>query len=242
MLYLSYYLDVMIPKTIHYCWFGKNPKNEEITKCIASWKEHCPDFTIKEWNENNFDIESNPFTMKMYAQQKWAFVADYVRLHALVLEGGFYLDTDMLLVKSLSDFTSDSCVLGEEAVGIISAGMIGAMANHPYIENCKHFYDTSTDDLMTIPRILTNVFNNHNTEDKIRVLPPRTFYPFDASHINQYHGQPLGDDVYGVHLWHYSWGHPLNKAFKGFGIYSFGKRVTEILGIKEVLKRLFGFV
>ena len=100
----------MIPKTIHYCWFGNNPKSPEILACIESWKKQCPDFSIIEWNENNFPFKDFPFTLRMYKEKRWAFVADYARLHILYEQGGFYLDTDMLLLQSLSTLSTHDCV------------------------------------------------------------------------------------------------------------------------------------
>lgn len=231
----------MIPKIIHYCWFGKNPKSDEIISCISSWKKQCPEFTIKEWNESNFDVTSSSFTQKMYKEKKWAFVADYVRLSALEKEGGFYLDTDMLLLKSLSPLSEHTCVLGEEEPGIISAGMIGVIPSHPFIQASKVFYDKEETALVTIPRVLTEVFTTYPNKSSLTVLPSRAFYPFDANHIHEYRGQDLGNDVYGVHLWHYSWGSPLNKFFKKIGIYRVGKKVVEILGVKEILKKILKF-
>jgi mannosyltransferase OCH1-like enzyme len=231
----------MIPKTIHYCWFGNNPKSKEILTCIESWKKTCPDFVIKEWNETNIDIQGNPFMRKMYQERKWAFVADYARLLTLEKEGGIYLDTDMLLLKSISPLLTSSCVLGEEEPGIISAGMIAAEKSHPFITSCKTIYDTSTT-LVTIPIALTEVYKNYNNKKELSVLPFETFYPFTQATISKYHGQNLSEKTYGVHLWHYSWGHPLNKFFKKIGIYYFGKKITEILGIKKIIKKILGFV
>jgi len=232
----------MIPKTIHYCWFGKNPKSQEILDCIGSWEKTCPDFEIKEWNEENFPIRDFSFPKRMYDEKKWAFVADYARLHILSEYGGFYLDTDMLLLQSLEPLTKNECVLGEESVGIISAGMIGSVPHHPFISQCKKFYDEHPTDTITIPRVLTQVFETYADKSSIKVYPPKTFYPFDSNHIKEFHGQDLGPEVIGVHLWHYSWGSPLNKFFKKIGIYNFGKKVTEVLGIKKLLKRVFGFI
>ncbi|MFA5997304.1 MAG: glycosyltransferase [Candidatus Paceibacterota bacterium] len=232
----------MIPKIIHYCWFGKSPKSPEILDCIESWKKTCPVFEIKEWNESNFNIQDFPFTKRMYDEKKWAFVADYARLHILFEEGGFYLDTDMLLLQSLEPLTHHACVLGEESVGVISAGMIGATAHHPFIEQCKKYYDEGTGEIATIPRVLSQVFETYSDKSNIVVYPPKTFYPFDSEHISDYHGQDLGREVTGVHLWHYSWGHPLNKFFKKLGVYRVGKKVVEVLGIKKFLKKIFGFI
>lgn len=232
----------MIPKTIHYCWFGKGAKTPAILDCISSWKKLCPDFEIKEWNESNFPVDSFPFASRMYKEGKWAFVADYARLHTLEQEGGFYLDTDMLLVQSLTPLVNNECVLGEEAQGVISAGMIGAEAHHPFISLCKAFYDKNEKDLITIPRALSSVFATYKDKENLKVYPPLAFYPFDAAHIKNYHGQNLGPETIGVHLWHYSWGHPLNKFFKRIGVYSVGKTFVERLGIKRALKKLLGFV
>lgn len=232
----------MIPKIIHYCWFGNNPKTPEILDCIESWRKTCPGFEIKEWNEENFPIEDFPFAKKMYDEKKWAFVADYARLQILEKHGGFYLDTDMLILKSLEALAINTCVLGEEAVGIISAGMIGAEAHHPFISACKKFYDKNHANMITIPRVLTQIFESYPEKSGIIVYPPGAFYPFDSDHIKEFHGQDLGPEVIGVHLWHYSWGHPLNKFFKKTGIYHFGKKIAEDLGIKTILKKLFGFI
>lgn len=232
----------MIPKTIHYCWFGKNPKSVEILDCIESWKKTCQDFEIKEWTEENFPVEQFPFALRMYKEKKWAFVADYARLQILEEHGGFYLDTDMLLLQSLEPLTHHACVLGEEAVGTISAGMIGAEAHHPFIKACKKFYDENPDELITIPRVLSQVFVNYTNKQNITVYPPKAFYPFDSDHIKEFHGQDLGPEVIGVHLWHYSWGHPLNKFFKRLGVYRFGKKIAEMLGIKTLLKKILGFI
>lgn len=232
----------MIPKTIHYCWFGNNSKNETMLRSIASWKKQCPDFVIQEWNETNFPIENHPFTKKMYSKKKWAFVSDYARLVILEERGGFYLDTDMLLVKPLPELQNISCILGEEKEGIISAGMIASTPHHLFIQTCKAFYDDNPKKLITIPRVLTYIFNAYPSKTSIHVYPSKTFYPFDDQHIQEYRGQDLGNEVIGVHLWNYSWGHPLNKFFKKMGIYSFGKKITEILGIKKILKKMFGFV
>jgi len=185
---------------------------------------------------------SHPFTKKMYEEKRYAFVADYVRLFVLRDEGGIYLDADMLILKDLSPLCEYECVLGEEAKGVISAGMVGGIPHHPYIESCKEYYDTRMGNLITIPRALTEVYEAYQDKPGIKVYPPKTFYPFDQQNIRKYHGQDLGEDVYGVHLWNYSWGHPLNKLFKKIGIYSLGKKVTEVLGIKKILKKIFRFI
>ena len=94
----------MIPKIIHYCWFGRKPKSEEFNKYLESWKRFCPDYEIKEWNESNFDLNKNDYCREAYEAKKWAFVADYVRLKVLEKYGGIYMDTDVELIKSLDKF------------------------------------------------------------------------------------------------------------------------------------------
>ena len=94
----------MIPKIIHYCWFGRGEKPELAKRCIASWKKHCPDYEIKEWNEDNFDINSYPYAKEAYDKRRLAFVSDVVRLYALYQEGGIYMDTDVEVLKPLDRF------------------------------------------------------------------------------------------------------------------------------------------
>lgn len=230
----------MIPKIIHYCWFGKKPKGSLIEQCIASWKKHCPDYIILEWNEESFDIHSHPFPEKMYKEKKFAFVADYVRLIALYDNGGIYLDTDMLLLKSLNPLLETSLLLGKESPEFISCGMIGAVPHNPFIESMRKVYDTITV-LQPNPVIMTKLYKETYPANT-KIMQPDAFYPFTADTIKNYRGQSLGEHVYGVHLWNYSWGHPINKFFKKIGIHKIGKKIVEILGIKKILKRLLGFI
>lgn len=113
----------MIPKVIHYCWFGRNPKSEIIQKCIASWKEFCPDYEIIEWNEDNFDVNSIPYTAAAYADKKWAYVSDYARLKIVYENGGIYLDTDVLLHNSLDELLQYECWLASDDVRYVNTGL-----------------------------------------------------------------------------------------------------------------------
>ena len=88
----------MIPKTIHYCWFGRGEKPKLAQKCIASWKTFCPDYEIIEWNEDNYDVNSTPYTKYCYENKKWAFLSDYVRLDVVCRHGGVYFDTDVEVI------------------------------------------------------------------------------------------------------------------------------------------------
>lgn len=104
----------MIPKIIHYCWFGGNPLPDFAKKCIDSWKKYCPDYVIKEWNENNFDITCCEYVQEASESKKWAFVSDYARFWVLYHEGGLYFDTDVELIKSIDDIVAGGAFMGCE--------------------------------------------------------------------------------------------------------------------------------
>ena len=94
----------MIPKIIHYCWFGKNPLPELEQQCFASWQEHMPDWTIMRWDESNFDIAAAPqYVRQAYEARKFAFVSDYVRLWVLQQYGGLYMDVDFMVYRPFDD-------------------------------------------------------------------------------------------------------------------------------------------
>lgn len=114
----------MIPKTIHYCWFGHNPKPKLAEKCIRSWKRYCPDYEIIEWNEENFDISSAPlYVRQAFEAKKWAFVTDYVRLDIVYRHGGIYLDTDVELIKPLDPLLQNKAYFGLESPHHINTGL-----------------------------------------------------------------------------------------------------------------------
>ena len=94
----------MIPKKIHYCWFGRGKMPELALKCIESWKKYLPDYELKEWNEDNFNMDLYPYVREAYGKRKFAFVTDVVRLFALYTEGGIYMDTDVEVIKNLDAF------------------------------------------------------------------------------------------------------------------------------------------
>ena len=104
----------MIPKIIHYCWFGCNPLPELARKCIASWRRYLPDYEIKEWNEDNFDVNIIPYTAEAYAQKKYAFVSDYARFWILYRYGGIYFDTDVEVIRPLDDIIARGSFMGFE--------------------------------------------------------------------------------------------------------------------------------
>ncbi len=107
----------MIPKTIHYCWFGGNPLPELAQKCIASWKKYCPDYEIIEWNESNFDFSECDYAREAYEAKKWAFVSDYARFKILYEYGGVYFDTDVEVIKPIDEIIKNGAYMGCETDG-----------------------------------------------------------------------------------------------------------------------------
>ncbi len=105
----------MIPKTIHYCWFGGKPLPKSARKCIASWRKFFPDYVIKEWNESNFDVNMVPYTAEAYAAKKYAFVSDFARFWILHREGGVYFDTDVEVIRPMDDILERGAFFGMEA-------------------------------------------------------------------------------------------------------------------------------
>ena len=104
----------MIPRTIHYCWFGGKPLPRDAEKYILSWKKYLPDYEIKRWDESNFDVNSIPYIKEAYAAGKYAFVSDYARLKILYEHGGIYFDTDVEVIKPLDDILSKGGFMGFE--------------------------------------------------------------------------------------------------------------------------------
>ena len=132
----------MIPKVIHYCWFGQNPKSDIIQKCIESWKAYCSDYEIIEWNETNFDVNCNAYAKAAYEDKKWAFVSDYARLYIIYNEGGVYLDTDVLLHNSIDELLEYKCWLASDDVRYIATGLgFGAEKGNDLIRNIMEAYE-----------------------------------------------------------------------------------------------------
>ncbi|RYG19372.1 MAG: glycosyl transferase [Chitinophagaceae bacterium] len=130
----------MIPKVIHYCWFGKGAMPELALKCLESWKKYLPDYEIKLWNEENFDVNSYQFATEAYKERKFAFVADVCRLHVLKEFGGVYLDTDVEFIKPLPDkFLDDVAFTGFEDE-LVSAGIIGSVKEGEWVNSLLSFY------------------------------------------------------------------------------------------------------
>lgn len=131
----------MIPKIIHYCWFGYGEKSLLIKKCISSWKKYCPDYEIIEWNEENFDINSNEYVKEAYNNKKYAFVSDYVRLYAIYSQGGIYMDTDVEVVRTLDEFLMHQGFSGFESDTYIQTGIMAGEKGFPLFKNIMEYYN-----------------------------------------------------------------------------------------------------
>jgi len=121
-----------IPKTIHYCWFGNNDPGEIEKGCIESWRKYCPEYEIKLWNESNYDISKAPlYVQQAYELKEYAFVSDYARLEVVNEYGGIYLDTDVLLLRSLDKFLKYKAFYVFMPYNDISTGLgFGSAANN----------------------------------------------------------------------------------------------------------------
>ena len=131
----------MIPKKIHYVWVGGKKKPKDIERCIKSWKKNLKDYEIIEWNEENFDINSHPFTKGAYEAKKWAYVSDYIRMYAIYNEGGIYLDTDNLVLEDLDKFLEDRAFVGFENKDYPYTAAFGAEKHHPLIKEVLDYYE-----------------------------------------------------------------------------------------------------
>ena len=136
----------MIPKIIHYCWFGRGEMPELVQKCIASWHVHMPNWQYRLWTEENFDIASAPiYVQEAYNVRKFAFVSDYVRLWALEREGGLYMDVDFEVYKSFDDLMEQyEAFAGYEGSKLnpVMMGVIAAKAHHPWIKGMMQTYES----------------------------------------------------------------------------------------------------
>lgn len=181
----------MIPKIIHYCWFGGNPLPPLAEKCLKSWKKYCPDYELVRWDESNFDIASAPlYVRQAYDAKKWAFITDYVRLFALTEYGGVYMDTDVQVLCPLDAFLKHRAFSGFEDETHVPTGIMASEKGFPLFEELLHYYDTATlyDDEGNIPfqtnvLIITEILerkglqkNNQYQEIEGFALYPKDFF------------------------------------------------------------------
>ena len=188
----------MIPKIIHYCWFGGGEKPELAKKCIASWGHCCPDYQIIEWNENNVDLAACPeYVRDAYTAKKYAYVTDYIRLKVLHENGGFYMDTDVELLKALDPFLTDAGVIGFENDSFVNSGqMLASEAGHFILAEMMDRYQKiqfykadGSMYLLGCPHVNTEVLVSHGlvcngreqTVAGFHIYPADWFNPLDST-------------------------------------------------------------
>jgi eps7I len=179
----------MIPKVIHYCWFGGKPLPKIAVRCIESWKKMMPDCEIKEWNENNYDVHKIPYMHQAYEYKKYAFVADYARFDIINQYGGIYLDIDVEIIKPFNELleSNESFSGFENEKGQVNTGLILASeANNILLEEILNYYkrmsfldEANNLNLTTVVLHFTEILKRHGlvSENKLQHLDHITIYP-----------------------------------------------------------------
>lgn len=213
----------MIPKKIHYVWFGKGEKNDLILKCLSSWKKYMPEYEIIQWDEDNFDILGNTYALEAYNSNRWAFVSDFVRLRVLEEHGGIYLDTDVEVFRSFDDLLECGAFTGfEKYMGTYSpvTAVMAAIPNHPWIKDLLSSYsDASFEDGFTNTQRITMDLNLNRgiiNNNVLQSFDDVTIYPAEYFCVPSENG-------YSVHHFNGSW---LSKRSK----------------IKKSLRRIFKLI
>jgi hypothetical protein len=183
----------MIPKKIHYCWFGRNPKPKLAEKCIASWKKYCPDYEIIEWNEDNFNLDYNEYTRYCYDNKKWAFLSDFVRLAVVEKHGGIYFDTDVEVIRPIDALLENDAFFCFETPEYVASGLgFGSVANGTAIAAMLAEYDfllDGTEGTQGCPRLNTSALvklglKQDGSYQKVAdtvILPSDYMNPFDTA-------------------------------------------------------------
>lgn len=213
---------MLIPKKIHYCWFGGNPIPDKYKKWMESWNKYCPDYDIIEWNESNYDYTKNKYMYQAYKMKKWGFVPDYARFDIIYQYGGIYLDTDVELVSNLDDMLYQNAFAGFESNNYVAFGLgFGAQKGNRIIKELMNDYDNrefiKSDgmlDMTASPVIQTEILKKkglicngeYQTLDDITIFPEKMLCgkspstrrvrlkPYTKS-IHHYDGSWLEDDI-----------------------------------------------
>lgn len=245
-------------KVIHYCWFGENPLPDSAVKCIESWKKYFPGYSIKEWNESNFNIENTcEYVREAYKEKKWAFVSDYARFKILYEEGGIYFDTDVEVIRDMSILIK-RCdgFMGEEkdtysnsnvykvnpGLGIYSKSGLDIFKEILDYYNTLHFLDEDGKfNGKTVVDYTTEILKRHGFRgsgeiEKIQnivIYPTEYFCPMDSlsGRIN------ISENTYSIHHYTASWQSNYDR-FKTQVQRRIGPKMTNrIIKIKRLFKR-----
>ena len=191
----------MIPKKIHYCWFGRGPMPDLALKCIESWHKYMPNYEYKLWNEDIFDINYNRYVKEAYDAKKYAFVSDVVRLKALAEEGGLYLDVDFEVLKPFDDLLFHKAFAGFEGSKHhpVMMGVLASEAHGEWIEEQLHRYDErpfiieGEEDLTTNVKFVTDfmIQNGFTSDGKEQDYKDLHIFPVDYFCPRQTTGEVL---------------------------------------------------
>ena len=206
----------MIPRKIHYCWFGPRPKSALNHRCLESWRRIMPEFEIKEWNETNASLDSD-YCRASLAQGHWSRLSNFVRLHVLYEEGGIYLDTDVEVLKSFSPLLNRRCFMGfqqeEETIDWVNSAIAGAAPGHELIRECLDLTQelfAVTGEFYRSPTVVTKVFKNRGLQtygpqelDDVTLYPTEYFYPFPW--FSKFTPDCIRENTYCIHHWEGSW-------------------------------------
>lgn len=206
-----------IPLIIHYCWFGRNPKPALVLKCVESWKKYMPDYEIREWNEDSYDICKSDFVKEAYEAKKWAFVSDYVRFDVIEAYGGIYFDTDVELLKPIPfEILNQKTFTGFESAGRVSPGLVYADGPHGKVTkmilecyNQLHFTVNGKAQMITVNSIVTEILkpyglrldNSYQKINGLSIYPSNVFCGFDQD-VKEIDIKP---DTISVHHYMSSW-------------------------------------
>ena len=163
----------MIPKLIHYCWFGKGKKPEIFQQCLNSWRKNMPDYKIIEWNEDNVKLDESPYLKKAFENKKWAFISDVVRLKVIYTYGGIYLDTDVEIYKSFDYLLKYDAFFFFQNHNQINTGLgFGAIHNSPLIKMMLAEYDAISFNLNRLNDIACPILNTKAIKENINDFIP----------------------------------------------------------------------
>ena len=246
----------MIPKIIHYCWFGGNPLPELARKCIASWKRFLPDYEIREWNESNYDVHKIPYIAQAYEAKKYAFVSDFARFDILYEFGGIYFDTDVEVIKPLDDILKNGAFAGIESAGALAAGLgIASPAARDILKEILDSYKHETFllsdgsfNLKTVVTRVSNIFKMHGFSDEVKIqhIADFTIYPMEYFCPKSPRTLQLNitDNTYTIHHYDGSWvddfGKDVNayvsKLYKKYGDTFFSRKKVVLYSVVKAFK------
>ena len=188
----------MIPKVIHYCWFGHNPLPDLAKSCLASWQKFLPDYEIKEWNESNFDVNIVPYVQEAYEAKKYAFVSDYARFWILYHHGGIYFDTDVEVIRPMDDIIEKGAFMGCEmdpykkySISVNPGLGLGSPAGMFFFKLLLQQYETEHFEwkgtkTKTVVDFTTNLLLANGLENVAKIQCVKSIYIYPSDYFNPY--------------------------------------------------------